>query len=62
MHSFVAEPSLYKEKELLVAQGTPAIHGEDAFLEMIYQQQESKTPKESDDGKVDFIRLRIFLM
>jgi uncharacterized protein (DUF342 family) len=51
---FIQDPSLYIGKKFLIAEGKEMIQGQDSSIEMLYQQQNNKRPKENEDGSVDF--------
>lgn len=53
-----AEPNAYLGEKVLIAQGDPAIEGEDGKIVLLFDGDSEKRPSETEDGKVDFRELR----
>jgi uncharacterized protein (DUF342 family) len=52
--NFISQPDTYMGQEVVIAEGLEPLDGEDAYIEMIYQQKDKKAPKENEDGSIDF--------
>lgn len=52
--SFLQSPHQYVGEEYAIAKGKEPVKGQDSYLEMVYQQNNTKKPKLKEDGSVDF--------
>ena len=50
-------PHAYVGQEIIIAHGKEPVHGQDSYLEMVYEQKEEKKPKIMEDGGWTFTAL-----